>query len=70
MACRGKMDFKMIIGMTHVASSPFLLTHNLAVTAEFSFYLKFPFNSQEAHVNSDYLFRSKVRKGASSRSFF
>lgn len=60
------MDFKMIIGMTHVAFSPFLLTHNLAVTAEFSSHLKFPFNSQEAHVNSDDLFRSTVRKGASS----
>lgn len=65
MACRGKTDFKMIIGMTHVAFSPFLLTHNLAVTAEFSSHLKFPFNSQEAHVNSDDLFRSTVRKGAS-----
>lgn len=65
MACRGKMDFKMIIRMTHVAFSPFLLTHNLAGTAEFSPHLRFPFNSQEAHVNSDDLFRSTVRKGSS-----
>lgn len=64
------MDFKMIIGMTHVAFSPFLLTYNLAVTAEFSSRLKFPFNNQEAHVNSDDLFHSVIRKGASSRSFF
>lgn len=65
MACRGKMDFKMIIGMTHVAFSPFLLTHNLAVSAEFSSHLKFLFNSQEAHGNSDDLFCGVVRKGAS-----
>lgn len=64
------MDFKMIIGMTHVAFSPFLLTHSLAGTAEFSSHLKFPFNSQGAHVNSDALSRSTTRKGASSRSFF
>lgn len=49
---------------------PFLLTHNLAVTAEFSPHLKFPFNSQGAHVNSDDLSRSTTRKGASPRSFF
>lgn len=65
MACRGKMDFKMIIGMTHVAFSPFLLTHNLAATAEFSSHLKFPCNSQEAHVNSDDIFRRAVSKGVS-----
>lgn len=49
---------------------PFLLTHNLAVTAEFSSHLKFPFNSQGAHVNSDHLSRSTTRKGASSEAFF
>lgn len=65
MACRRKMDFKMIIGMTHVAFSPFLLTHNLAVSAEFSSHRKFPFNSQEAHVNSADPFHRAERKGVS-----
>lgn len=55
----------MIIGMTHVAFSPFLLTHNLAVSAEFSSHRKFPFNSQEAHVNSADPFHRAERKGVS-----
>lgn len=59
------MDFKMIIGMTHVAFSPFLLTHNLAASAEFSSHLKFPFNSQGAHVNSDDPLHRTRRKGVS-----
>lgn len=66
MACRGKMDFRMIIGMTYAAFAPFLLTHNLAGAAEFSSHLRFPFNSQGAHVNSDDLLCAMVRKGASS----